>query len=115
MHALVDLFAQLGDLRLADPRQPHRLHQIVDPPGPHAADPATARRKSPSPAAARPAPISHRAMAVSYSKKMPIAGQVQSMSWRSTRFQETPYPFTCLRANRLLFTKRDSPQTACLR
>ena len=33
MHALVDLFAQLGDLRLADPRQPHRLHQIVDPPG----------------------------------------------------------------------------------
>src|SRR5437879_10819029 len=39
MHALVDLFAQLGDLRLADPRQPHRLHQIVDPPGRHAADP----------------------------------------------------------------------------
>ena len=39
MHALVDLLAQLGDLRLADPRQPHRLHQIVDPPGRHAADP----------------------------------------------------------------------------
>src|SRR5207302_2761335 len=39
MHALVDLFAQLGDLRLADARQPHRLHQIVDPPGRHAADP----------------------------------------------------------------------------
>ena len=33
MHALVDLLAQLGNLRLADPRQPHRLHQIVDPPG----------------------------------------------------------------------------------
>ena len=39
MHPLVDLFAQLGNLRLADPRQPHRLHQIVDPPGRHAADP----------------------------------------------------------------------------
>jgi hypothetical protein len=37
--ALVDLFAQLGDLRLADARKPHRLHQIVDPPGRHAADP----------------------------------------------------------------------------
>ena len=39
MHALVDLFAPLGDLRLADPRQPHRLHQIVDPAGRHATDP----------------------------------------------------------------------------
>src|SRR5882762_7354363 len=39
MPALVDLLAQLGNLRLADPRQPHRLHQIVDPPGRHAADP----------------------------------------------------------------------------
>src|SRR5690242_5596719 len=33
MHALVDVFAQLGNLRLADPGQPHRLHQIVNPPG----------------------------------------------------------------------------------
>ena len=39
MHPLVDLFAPLGNLRLADPRQPHRLHQIVDPAGRHAADP----------------------------------------------------------------------------
>ena len=31
--------AQLGDLRLADARQPHRLHQIVDPPRRHTADP----------------------------------------------------------------------------
>src|SRR5438270_11428756 len=39
MHALVDLLTQLGNLRLADAGQPHRLHQIVDPPGRHAADP----------------------------------------------------------------------------
>ena len=39
MRALLDLFAQLGDLRLADPRQPHRLHQMVDAPGRHAVDP----------------------------------------------------------------------------
>src|SRR5207248_8509578 len=39
MHALVDFPAQLGNLGLADPRQPHRLHQIVDPTGRHAADP----------------------------------------------------------------------------
>jgi hypothetical protein len=39
MDALVNLFAELGNLRLADPRQPHRLHQIVDPAGRHAADP----------------------------------------------------------------------------
>ena len=39
MHALVDLFAQFGDLRFADPGQPHRLHQIVDPPGRDATDP----------------------------------------------------------------------------
>jgi hypothetical protein len=39
MHAFVDLLAQLGDLRFADPRQPHRLNQIVDTPGRHAADP----------------------------------------------------------------------------
>jgi hypothetical protein len=38
--ALVDLLAELGNLRLADARQPHRLHQIVDPPGRHAADPS---------------------------------------------------------------------------
>jgi len=31
--------AKLGDLRLADPGQSHCLHQIVDPPGRHAADP----------------------------------------------------------------------------
>jgi hypothetical protein len=39
MHAFVDLPAQLGDLRLADPRQPHRLNQIVDTAGRHAANP----------------------------------------------------------------------------
>src|SRR5438270_8640631 len=39
MHAFVDLLAQLGNLRLADPGQPHRLHQIVNPPGRHAPDP----------------------------------------------------------------------------
>src|SRR5256714_14190023 len=39
MHALVDLLTQLGNLRLADPGQPHRLHQIVDPPGRYAPDP----------------------------------------------------------------------------
>src|SRR5690242_1977342 len=39
MHALVDLLTQLGNLRLADPSQSHRLHQIVDPPGRHATDP----------------------------------------------------------------------------
>ena len=39
MDALVNLLAQLRNLRLADPRQPHRLHQIVDPPGRHAANP----------------------------------------------------------------------------
>src|ERR1700720_915169 len=39
MHALVDLLAKLGNLRLADPRQPHRLHQIIDPPSRHATDP----------------------------------------------------------------------------
>ena len=32
MHTFVDVLAQLGDLRLADPAQSHRLHQIVDPP-----------------------------------------------------------------------------------
>src|SRR5215469_219735 len=39
MHALVDLLAELGNLRLADARKPHRLHQIIHPPGRHAADP----------------------------------------------------------------------------
>src|SRR5690348_2133335 len=39
MHPLINLFAQLGDLRLADAGQSHRLHQIVDPPGRYAADP----------------------------------------------------------------------------
>src|SRR6202022_338479 len=36
---LVDVLAELGNLRLADPRQPPRLHQITTPPGRHAADP----------------------------------------------------------------------------
>jgi hypothetical protein len=39
MHPLVDVFAQLGNLRFADAGQPHRLHQIIDPAGRHAADP----------------------------------------------------------------------------
>ena len=39
VHALVDLFAEFGNLRLADPGQPHRLHQIVDAAGRHTADP----------------------------------------------------------------------------
>jgi P-type E1-E2 ATPase len=38
--------AQLGNLRLADPRQPHRLHQIVHPAGRHAADPIAARSRT---------------------------------------------------------------------
>src|SRR5260370_39052704 len=37
--ALVDLLAQRGNLRLADAGQPHRLPQIIDPPGRHAAGP----------------------------------------------------------------------------
>src|SRR5690349_1840027 len=32
VHTLIDVLAQLGDLRLADPAQTHRLNQIVDPP-----------------------------------------------------------------------------------
>src|SRR5215472_10650085 len=39
VHPLVDLLAELGNLRLADPGEPHCLHQIVDPSGRHAADP----------------------------------------------------------------------------
>src|SRR5246500_2701328 len=40
MDTLVDLLTELGNLRLADPRQPHRLHQIVDPAGRDASDPS---------------------------------------------------------------------------
>jgi hypothetical protein len=36
MNPLIDLLAQLGDQRLADP---HRLHQIVDPARRNTADP----------------------------------------------------------------------------
>ena len=39
VHPLVDVLAELRDLAFADPRQPHGLHQIVDPPGRDAADP----------------------------------------------------------------------------
>src|SRR5689334_13731541 len=39
MHALVDLLAQLADLALADRGPPHRLNQVINPPGRHAADP----------------------------------------------------------------------------
>src|SRR5438067_13597612 len=39
MHTLVDFLTEFGNLRLADPRQPHRLHQIIDPARRHAADP----------------------------------------------------------------------------
>jgi site-specific DNA recombinase len=38
--ALVDVLAQLGDRALGDARQPHRLNQLVDPPGRDAADPS---------------------------------------------------------------------------
>ena len=38
-HALVDVPAQLAHRALADARQPHRLHEIVDLAGGHAADP----------------------------------------------------------------------------
>ena len=36
---LVDVLAQLRDLALRDAGEPHRLHQLVDPAGRHAADP----------------------------------------------------------------------------
>ena len=36
---LVDVFAQLGDLALRDAGEAHRLHQLVNPPRRHAADP----------------------------------------------------------------------------
>ncbi len=39
VHPLVDVLAQLAHRALADARQPHRLHQVVHPPGRHAADP----------------------------------------------------------------------------
>jgi len=31
--AVVDIFGELADGALADPREPHGLHQIIDPPG----------------------------------------------------------------------------------
>ena len=37
--AVVDVLAQLADRALADPGQPHRLHQVVHAPGRDAADP----------------------------------------------------------------------------
>jgi hypothetical protein len=37
--AVVDVLAELAHRALADPRQPHGLHQVVDAPGRHAANP----------------------------------------------------------------------------
>jgi site-specific DNA recombinase len=39
VHPLVDVLAQLAHRALADPREPHRLHQLVHAPGRDAADP----------------------------------------------------------------------------
>src|SRR5262249_13659265 len=39
VNALVDLLAELGNLRLANAGQSHRLHQIVDPAGRYATNP----------------------------------------------------------------------------
>jgi len=39
VHALVDVFAQLAHRALADARQPHRLHEVIDLARGHAADP----------------------------------------------------------------------------
>ena len=39
VHALVDVAAQLADRALADARQPHRLHEVIDLACGHAADP----------------------------------------------------------------------------
>ena len=39
VHPVVDVLAQLADCVLADPGQPHGLHQVVHPPGRDAADP----------------------------------------------------------------------------
>jgi hypothetical protein len=36
---IIDVLAQLAHRALADPRQPHRLHQVVDTPGRDPADP----------------------------------------------------------------------------
>ena len=36
---LVDLLAELGNLRLRDAREAHRLHQVIDPPSRDTADP----------------------------------------------------------------------------
>jgi site-specific DNA recombinase len=43
---VVDVLAQLGDRALADPGQPHRLHQVVDAPCRDAADPVDPLRGS---------------------------------------------------------------------
>src|SRR4051812_20144751 len=40
MNPFVDLLAQLGDLRLADPAQAHGLNQLVDPSRRNATDPS---------------------------------------------------------------------------
>jgi hypothetical protein len=40
VHPFVDILAELGDLALRDASQAHRLHQLVDPAGRHAADPS---------------------------------------------------------------------------
>ena len=39
VHPVVDVLAELADGALADPGQPHGLHQVVDAPGGDAADP----------------------------------------------------------------------------
>jgi hypothetical protein len=39
MNPFIDVLAQLGNLRFADPRQPHRLHQLVHPSRRDTADP----------------------------------------------------------------------------
>ena len=39
IHPVVDVLAQLAHRALADPGQPHGLHQVIDTPGGHAADP----------------------------------------------------------------------------
>ena len=39
IHPVVDVLAQLGNRALADPCQPHRLHQVVHAPRRHTADP----------------------------------------------------------------------------
>jgi hypothetical protein len=39
IHPVVNVLAELAHRALADPGQPHRLHQVVHPPGGHAANP----------------------------------------------------------------------------